>query len=366
MPRSSTSSIPKHVFHNAIERVQHPPSRQGMFTLLPFKQLCANDFHPDYHTKPVPRAESQGAAKGVVSVQPPYPPPIMPPSGGNLMLLGGVAETAVYLLYILLAYLVLTRFLRKSTKRNMSTAPSRSTRSKTKPLPKGPQHNDTQAPIPKALLDLLHNCIQPPAAVTRSLLPPCSSIMLGLCGDVPPYGHPFPAIPVEVDSAWNTIQAHKVIEDLTISTASMPSCTERLPSFKEKFGELGRPDSTRHPMLRPTLPPLRCPGPELLALLRGREGYWREQSSSTSSSSSLSDEEALDGSGCGSSSDSTSFDGSAYSPGSQEAYPYPYAGTLGGYGEDVGVSSGDVVEPPRAFIMRPMWSWSVNEWQTWA
>ncbi|KAF5318291.1 hypothetical protein D9611_014346 [Ephemerocybe angulata] len=358
MPRSSTSTIPKHVFHNAIERVQQPPSAQGMFNLLPFKQLCANDFHPDYHTKPVPRAESQ--TKAVVSVQPPYPPPIMPPSGGNLMLLGGedwpkrrVAKSCRTKTRARASPVAV----KKSTKHNMSTAPSRSTRSKTKHPPKSPQHNDTQAPSPN-LLDLPHNCTQRPAAVTHSLLPPCSSIMLGLCGDVPPCGHPSPTIPLEVGSAWNTIQTHKVIDDLTISTAPMPPCTERLPSFKERFGDLGRPHSARYPMPRPTLPPLRCPGPELLDLLRGRERYWREDSSSSSSS----DEEALDGSGCGSSSDATSAGGSAYSPNIQEAYTYPYARALGRCGEDVGVSSGDVVQPPRACIMRPVWSWR----QTWA
>ncbi|KAF5318311.1 hypothetical protein D9611_014351 [Ephemerocybe angulata] len=364
MPRVSTSSIPKHVFHHAIERVPPPPSTLGRFNLLPFKQLCANDFHPDYHTKPVPRAESQGSTKTVVSVQPPYPPPIMPPSGGNLMILGGedmpkrrVAKACQSKTRARASPVAV----KKSTKRNMSTARSRSTRSKTKHPPKSLQHNDAQAPIPKSLLYLPHQYTQPPAPMAYSLLPPCSSIMLGLCGAVPPDGHPFPAAPMEVDSAWNTIQAHKVIDDFTISTVSMP-CTERLPSFKEKFGELGRPDSARYPIPRPTLPPLRCPGPELLDLLRGRKLYWREESSS--SSSSLSDEEALDGSGCGSSSDSTSAGGSAYSPSTQEAYPYPYAGTLGGYGEDVGMSSVDV--PPRACIGRPVWSWGVNEWQTWA
>ncbi|KAF6747496.1 hypothetical protein DFP72DRAFT_604146 [Ephemerocybe angulata] len=322
MPRSSsTSSIPKHVFLNAIERVPPPPSTQGRFNLLPFKQLFANDFHPDYHTKPVPRAESQ--TKAVVSVQPPYPPPIMPPNGGNLMILCGedmpkrrVAKSCQTKTRARASPVAV----KKSTKRNMLTAPSRSTRSKTKHLPKSPQHNDAQGPVPKSLLDIPHQYTEPPAAVTYSLLPPCSSIMLGLCGDVPQDGHPFPAIPVEVDSAWNTIQAHKVIDDFTISTTSMPPCTERLPSFKEKFGTFGRPDSARYPMPRPTLP-LRCPGPELLDLLWGREEYWREQSSSSSSSSS--DEEALDGSGCGSSSESTSAGGSAYSPNIQSRRPTP-------------------------------------------
>ncbi|KAF6745650.1 hypothetical protein DFP72DRAFT_46497 [Ephemerocybe angulata] len=282
----------------------------------------------------------------------------MPPSGGNLMLLDGkdipkrrVAKACRATARARASPVAV----KKSTKRNMPTAPSKSTRSKTKNLPKSPQHNDAQGPVPKSLLDLPHQYTQPPAAVTYSLLPPCSSIMLGLCGDARG-GHPSPAAPLEVDSAWNTIQTHKVIDDFTISTTSMRPCTERLPSFREKFGELGRPDSARYPIPRPTL---RCLGPDLLELLRGREGYWREESSSSSTSSS--DDEALDGSGCGSSSDSTSFGGSAYSPGTQEAYPYPYAGTLGGYGEDVGVSSGDVIERPGACIIRAVWSWAVNE-----